>query len=203
MPKKSSSRRWLKEHFSDNYVKMAQQMGYRSRAAYKLIELQERDHLFKPGMVVVDLGAAPGGWSQVIAPWIQPNGRIIAMDILPMDPLPGVEFLQGDFSEENIFQELLKKIGDASVDWIISDMAPNISGIESVDQPRSMGLAELALDFAIRVLNKKGGFLVKVFQGEGFDAFLIAVRKQFKTVYIRKPKASRSRSNEVYILAKK
>jgi 23S rRNA (uridine2552-2'-O)-methyltransferase len=202
MSKNSSSRRWLREHFSDTYVKKAQQEGYRSRAVYKLFELQERDKIFKPGMTVVDLGAAPGGWSQVLVDLVGPKGRVIAMDILPMDDIPGVDFIQADFSEDAAPEMLLQKLGDAPVNWVISDMAPNLSGIDSVDQPRSIFLAELALDFAIQVLGKKGGFLVKVFQGDGFDAFLLEVRKHFKKVAIRKPKASRDRSREVYIVAK-
>lgn len=202
MSKKSSSRRWLREHFSDVYVKQAQQEGYRSRAVYKLLELQEKDKLFKPGMVVVDLGAAPGGWSQVIIEAVGAKGRVIAMDILPMETIPGVEFIQGDFTEDTVFKQLLEELGESHVDWVVSDMAPNISGIDSVDQPRSILLAELALDFALQVLDNNGGLLVKVFQGEGFDDFLKQVKKSFKKVVIRKPKASRGRSSEVYVLAR-
>lgn len=201
MPKKSS-RRWLQEHFSDTYVKQAQQLGYRSRAVYKLLELQERDRLFKPGMTVVDLGAAPGGWTQVVTQAVGQKGRVIALDILPMEPVPGAEFILGDFSEEAVLDELFECLGDSQVDWVLSDMAPNLSGIDSVDQPRSIALAELALDLAVRVLGNKGGFLVKVFQGEGFDSFLLSVRQHFKKVIIRKPKASRERSREVYVLAR-
>jgi 23S rRNA (uridine2552-2'-O)-methyltransferase len=203
MPKKSSSsRRWLQEHFNDTYVKQAQQSGYRSRAVYKLLELQERDRLFKPGMTVIDLGAAPGGWAQVLAKLVGSNGKVLALDILAMEPLPGVEFIQGDFSEETVLNDLLQRLENVTVDWVISDMAHNLSGIESVDQPRSIELAELALNFAIRVLTAHGGFLVKAFQGEGFDSFLVTIRQNFKKVFIRKPKASRDRSREVYILAK-
>ncbi len=201
MPTKSS-RRWLKEHFSDTYVKKAQKAGYRSRAVYKLLELQERDKLFKPGMTVLDLGAAPGGWSQLVLEYVGKNGRVIAMDILPMEPIPGVEIIQGDFTDNSIMAELMQCLGRSKVDWVISDMAPNLSGIDSVDQPRSIYLADLALDFALQVLSQQGGLLVKVFQGEGFDAFLKQVREHFKKVIIRKPKASRGRSREVYILAK-
>jgi 23S rRNA (uridine2552-2'-O)-methyltransferase len=201
MVKKSSSRQWLREHFSDVYVKKAQQEGYRSRAVYKLLELQEKDKLFKPGMVVVDLGAAPGGWSQIIVKAVGSKGRVIAMDILPMEPISGVEFIQGDFTEDAVFNELLALLGKSHVDWVVSDMAPNISGIDSVDQPRSMLLAELAYDFALQVLDKNGGLLMKVFQGEGFDNFLKQIKQSFKKVIIRKPKASRGRSSEVYILA--
>lgn len=197
-----SSKRWLKEHFSDTYVKQAQQAGYRSRAVFKLLELQERDKLFKPGMTVVDLGAAPGGWSELIVKLVAPQGRVIALDILPMEPIAGVEFIQGDFSEEALLQQLLDSLNNDTVDWVVSDMAPNMSGIDSVDQPKSIQLAELALDLALRVLDKEGGFLTKTFQGEGFDAYLAEIRQHFKKVVIRKPKASRDRSREVYILAK-
>jgi len=199
-----SSRRWLREHFSDPYVKQAQQAGYRSRAVYKLLELHERDKLFKPGMTIVDLGAAPGGWSQIVVDIVGPKGRVVALDILPMEPIPEVDFIQGDFTEDSVVNELFQLLGeDTVVNWVLSDMAPNLSGIDSIDQPRSIFLAELALDFALKVLSpREGGFLVKVFQGEGFDPFLKQVRDHFKKVLIRKPKASRGRSREVYILAK-
>jgi 23S rRNA (uridine2552-2'-O)-methyltransferase len=200
--KSSSSRRWLREHFSDPYVKQAQQAGYRSRAIYKLLEMQERDKLFKPGMTVVDLGAAPGGWSQLVKELIGHKGQIIALDILAMEPIAGVDFIQGDFTEQPILDQLLLKLADKKVDWVISDMAPNLSGIDSVDQPKSIELAELAFDLAQRVLSKNGSFLVKVFQGAGFDEFLLEIRKYFKKVTIRKPKASRGRSREVYLLAR-
>jgi 23S rRNA (uridine2552-2'-O)-methyltransferase len=202
MATKSSSRRWLREHFTDPYVKKAQQEGYRSRAVYKLIEIHERYRLFKPGMTVIDLGAAPGGWCQVVSKWVKPNGRIIALDLLPMEPIPGVEFIQGDFSDEAILNVLSSQIEGAKVDWVISDMAPNMSGNESVDLPRSMYLSELALEFALNCLKANGGFLIKSFQGEGFDALLRDIRSRFKSVAIRKPKASRDRSREVYILAR-
>lgn len=201
MPKQSdSSRRWLKEHFTDPYVKQAQKAGYRSRAVYKLLEIQDRSRIFKPGMNVVDLGAAPGGWSQVLVKMVKP-GRVIAMDILPMDEIPGVTFLQGDFTEEAVMHQLEEMLGGQKVDWVVSDMAPNTSGHESVDIPRSVELAELALDFALRVLKPTGGYLTKVFQGEGFDSFLRDIKQKFKKVAVRKPKASRDRSREVYILA--
>jgi 23S rRNA (uridine2552-2'-O)-methyltransferase len=200
MPK-SSSRRWLREHFSDTYVKKAQQEGYRSRAVYKLMELQERDKLFKPGMTVVDLGAAPGGWSQVLVDWVGAKGRVIALDILPMDPIPGVEFIEGDFTEDKQVDALFECLDGQQVDWVISDMAPNLSGIDSVDQPRAMYLAELALDFALKV-EPTCGLLMKVFQGDGFDVFLKQLREHYKKVLIRKPKASRGRSSEVYILCR-
>ena len=198
-----SNRQWLREHFSDVYVKRAQQAGYRSRAVFKLMELQERDRLFKPGMTIVDLGAAPGGWSQFVIKQVQPKGCVIAVDILPMDPIDDVVFLQADFCDETTVQGLLTLIDSQPVDWVISDMAPNLSGVASVDQARSMALSEAALAFAERVLGEAGGLLIKTFQGEGFDAFLKEVRRYFPRVVIRKPKASRSRSNEVYILAKK
>lgn len=201
MPSKSS-RRWLREHFSDPYVKQAQQAGLRSRAVYKLQEIQDRDKLFKPGMTVIDLGAAPGGWSELVIKLVGKKGRVIALDILPMESIEGVEFIQGDFCEDKILQELMTQIGMTKVDWVISDMAPNMSGIDSVDQPRSMAFAELALDFTLRVIQGHGGFLVKVFQGEGFDAFLVDLRRHFKKVVIRKPKASRGRSREVYVLGR-
>lgn len=200
--KGKSSQRWLKEHFTDPYVKQAQQEGYRSRAVYKLLEIQERDRLFKPGMTVIDLGAAPGSWSQLVAKLIKP-GRLIALDLLAMDELPGVEFIQGDFTEDAVLNDLLSRLAAAKADWVISDMAPNTSGNESIDVPRSIYLSELALDFALQVLNPQGGFLIKVFQGEGFDAYLGTIKKTFQSVAIRKPKASRGRSREVYILARK
>lgn len=202
MARTKSSRRWLDEHFNDPYVKRAQQDGYRSRAVYKLLEIQEKDHLLRPGMTVVDLGAAPGGWSQVAAPLVGAKGRVVALDILPMDALPDVEFIQGDFREQEVLDALLARLGDARVDLVMSDMAPNISGMKAVDQPRSMYLAELALDMALRVLAPGGDFLVKVFQGEEYDAYLREVRKRFGKVLIRKPKASRPRSREVYVLAR-
>ena len=198
-----SSRRWLKEHFSDTYVKQAKQAGLRSRASYKLLEIQERDKLFKSGMTVIDLGAAPGSWSELIIKLVGPKGQVIALDILPMEPIKGVEFIQSDFSDEAGVQALLQQIKSTPVDWVVSDMAPNMSGVDSVDQPRSLELAELAMDFALRVLRPHGGFLTKVFQGEGFDVFLSEIRRHFKKVIIRKPKASRDRSREVYIVAKK
>ncbi len=199
--KSNSSHRWLKEHFSDPYVKQAQQAGYRSRAVFKLIEMHERGRLFKPGMTVIDLGAAPGGWSQVIAKWVNPKGRVIAMDVLPMEPIDGVEFMQGDFSDDAVVQQLHGCLNGQTADWVVSDMAPNMSGNESVDIPRSMYLCELAVEFALQVLKPSGGIIIKAFQGEGFDAFLQHMRKTFQFVAIRKPKASRGRSREVYILA--
>lgn len=197
-----SSREWLKEHFTDPYVKQAQLAGYRSRAVYKLIELQERYHLFKSGMTVVDLGAAPGGWSQLLVKWVKPRGRIIALDILPMEPLEGVEFFEGDFTDDAVLAVLETALNEMPVDWVVSDMAPNLSGMAIIDMPRSMMLVEMALEFAKAKLKPEGGFLVKAFQGAGFDQFLGDIRRHFKTVHIRKPKASRDRSKEIYILAK-
>lgn len=197
-----SSRRWLKEHFTDPYVKKAQQEGYRSRAVYKLLEINQRDRLLKPNMTVVDLGAAPGGWSQVAAQMVKPKGRVFALDILPMDEIKGVEFIQGDFSEDQAADDLLALMSDEQVDLVLSDIAPNMSGNDSVDIPRSIYLSELVLDFALKVLKPEGIMLIKVFQGEGFDQYLAEVKRQFKKVSIRKPKASRSRSREVYVLAK-
>ncbi len=202
-----SSRRWLREHFTDPYVKQAQLEGYRSRAIYKLMEIHERDRLFKPGMVVVDLGAAPGGWSQYVARLVKPHGQVIALDLLPMDDIPGVTFLQGDFADDQVVETLLASLPQVAaqpvgVDWVISDMAPNMSGVESVDIPRAMYLAECALDFALKVIKPEGGLVIKVFQGEGFDSLLKALKQQFKQVVIRKPKASRDRSRELYLVAK-
>lgn len=201
MAKTKSSHRWLKEHFDDEYVKKAQKEGYRSRAVYKLQEIQEKDHILKPSMKIVDLGSAPGGWSQYAARIIGNNGRIIASDILPMDPIAFVEFVQGDFREQVVLDELLNLLGNDKADLVISDMAPNMSGTEAVDQPRSIYLCELALDMAQQVLKPGGSFLIKLFQGEGSEVFLQSIRKQFKVVKIRKPKASRPRSREVYVLA--
>lgn len=197
-----SSQRWLAEHFSDPFVKQAHKLGLRSRAGFKLQFIQERDRLFKPNMCVVDLGASPGGWSQMLAQWIGRSGRIIAMDILPMQELPRVEFLQGDFSDETQLKRLEDLLSGQAVDWVVSDMAPNMSGHLSVDQPRAMYLAELALDFALSVLQPKGGFLTKVFQGEGVDGFIKQLKQYFKTVSVRKPPASRDRSREVYVWAR-
>jgi len=201
MHSKSSSR-WLLEHFADEYVKRAQQQGYRSRAVYKLIEIQEKDRLLKPGMIVIDLGAAPGGWSQFVVQKVGNRGKIIAVDILPMAAVEGIEFIQGDFREQQVFDRLLAALAGRKADLVISDMVPNTSGIKAIDQPRSMYLAELALDFARRCLKPGGDLLIKVFQGEGFDALLRELRNRFAAVVIRKPKASRPRSPELYLLAR-
>lgn len=192
---------WLKEHFDDPYVKRSWQDGYRSRASYKLLELDEKDQLFRPGMTVIDLGAAPGGWSQVAAERVEPNGLVIASDILEMDALAGVEFIQGDFTEEAVLEAILAQLGERPVDLIISDMAPNMSGMAAIDQPRAMYLVELALDLARQTLKPGGRLLTKVFQGEGFDDYLKALRDSFTRVLTRKPGASRDRSREVYLLA--
>lgn len=202
MARTKSSRRWLAEHFSDPYVKRAQQEGYRSRAAYKLLEIQEKDKLFKPGMIVVDLGAAPGGWSQIAKKLVGRQGRVIALDILSMEEINGVEFLQGDFRESSVCDALLEKIQGAKIDLVISDMAPNLSGMSGIDQPKVMYLAELALEFTQQVLKPNGDFLIKLFQGEGFDAFLLTLRKLFASVKVRKPPASKTKSAEVYLVAK-
>lgn len=196
-----SSQRWLREHFADPYVKKAQAEGLRSRAAYKLEELVERDRLLKPGMVVVDLGAAPGGWSQWVRQALGESGRVIASDILEMPSLAGVEFLHGDFREDAVLSTLETMLGDQPVDLVLSDMAPNMSGVDAVDQARVMHLAELAMDFADRHLRTGGTFLIKVFQGIGFDDYVRELRKRYAKVSIRKPAASRKRSPEVYALA--
>ncbi|KLV07625.1 MULTISPECIES: 23S rRNA (uridine(2552)-2'-O)-methyltransferase RlmE [Photobacterium] len=197
----ASSGRWLKEHFDDKYVQEAQKKGYRSRAIFKIEEIQKKDKLLKPGMTVVDLGAAPGGWSQYAAEIVGDEGQVIACDILPMDSLPGVSFLQGDFREEAVLDALLERIQPDMVDVVLSDMAPNMSGNLASDQPRAMYLVELALDMCRQVLAPNGSFAVKVFQGEGFDPYLAEVRSMFKVVKIRKPDSSRDRSREVYIVA--
>lgn len=196
-----SSTRWLKEHFDDHYVKKAQKLGLRSRAVFKIDEIQGKDKLLKPGMTVVDLGAAPGGWSQFAIDQVGVKGRVIACDILPMDSIAGVDFLQGDFREETVLAALLARVGPDKVDVVMSDMAPNMSGTQQVDQARSMYLIELALDMCNQVLRSNGSFVVKVFQGEGFDAYLNEIRRLFSVVKIRKPDSSRARSREVYIVA--
>jgi len=203
MPRKRpSSKAWLQEHRDDPYVKRAQREGYRSRACYKLIELQERDRLLRAGATVVDLGSAPGGWSQVAAELVGPRGRVIASDILMMDALAGVSFIQGDFTEDAVFAQLLAEVGPDGADILLSDMAPNMSGMTAVDQPRAMVLVELALDMALRVLRPGGTFVSKVFHGEGFETILKETRGGFGQVLTRKPAASRSRSREVYVVAR-
>ncbi len=202
MARSKTSKAWLHEHFNDSYVKSSKESGYRSRASYKLIELDKKDRLLKPGMTVVDLGSAPGGWSQVAVEKVSDSGLVLASDILEMDGIAGVTFVQGDFTEESVLHTLLDEMKGAKADLVISDMAPNMSGIAEIDQPQSMYLVELALDMARQVLKPGGNFVAKVFQGEGFDAYLQDCRKSFKKVVTRKPDASRARSREVYIVAK-
>lgn len=202
MPTRSkSSQRWLKEHFSDPYVKKAQAEGMRSRAAYKLEELVARDRLLRPGMVVVDLGAAPGGWSQWVRQALGDSGRVLALDILEMPPLAGVEFLHGDFRDDAVLSSLEASLDGQPVDLVLSDMAPNKSGMDAVDQPRMMHLAELAMDFADHHLRPGGAFLIKLFHGAGFDDYIRELRRRYGKVAVRKPAASRKRSPEVYALA--
>jgi 23S rRNA (uridine2552-2'-O)-methyltransferase len=196
-----SSHRWLQEHFSDPYVKKAKAEGLRSRAAFKLEELVERDRLLRPGMVVVDLGAAPGGWSQWVRQALGDSGRVIALDILDMPSLAGVEFLHGDFREDAVLSRLEATLDGKRVDLVLSDMAPNMSGVDAVDMARTMHLAELAMDFADRHLRVEGAFLIKLFQGVGFDDYVRELRRRYAKVSIRKPAASRKRSPEVYALA--
>lgn len=192
----------MQEHFADEYVKMAQAQGYRSRAVFKLKEIQEKDQLIKPGMNIIDLGAAPGGWSQFARPIIGKKNKIIALDILPMEPIEGVDFIQGDFREQAVLDQLYAVLDGAPVNLVMSDMAPNMSGNKGVDQPSAIYLGELALETAKTVLTKDGVFLVKLFHGAGFEGFFKEVQQSFAKVAIRKPKASRPRSNEVYILAR-
>ncbi|MFA6052530.1 MAG: 23S rRNA (uridine(2552)-2'-O)-methyltransferase RlmE [Methylobacter sp.] len=202
MGRSKSSSRWMQEHFQDEYVKMAQAQGYRSRAVFKLNEIQDKDQIIKPGMNIIDLGAAPGGWSQRARQIIGKKDKIIALDILPMDPLEGVDFIQGDFREQAVLDQLYAVLDGAPINLVMSDMAPNMSGNKGVDQPRSIYLGELALDTAKTVLSKDGMFLVKLFHGAGFEELHQEIQQFFSKVVIRKPKASRPRSNEVYILAK-
>ncbi len=202
MARSKSSGRWLREHFNDPFVKEAQRQGYRSRAVFKLQEIDAKARLLRPGMVVVDLGAAPGGWSQYAAEKVGSQGHVVALDILPMDSLADTTVLQADFTEDEALQQLQDTLGGRPVDLVLSDMAPNISGMRAVDQPRAMYLVELALDFAREVLKPGGDFLVKTFQGEGFDPFLKEMRGEFQRVVSRKPGASRGRSREIYLLAR-
>ena len=202
MARSKTSDRWLKEHFDDVWVKKSHEDGYRSRASYKLIELDRKDRIFRQGQVVVDLGAAPGGWSQVAVEQVGDQGMVIASDILDMSPIAGVSFVRGDFTEQSVLEELLGLLGDRRADVVISDMAPNMSGMAAVDIPTALGLVELALDMAQQVLKPGGLFVAKVFQGEGFDTLLSEMRKSFATVVSRKPDASRARSREVYQVCK-
>ncbi len=202
MARSKSSAGWLKEHFEDEYVARAQKEGYRSRAVYKLIELDERDQLFKPGQRVVELGSAPGGWTQYLSDKLGDNGTVVASDILPMDGFAGVEFVLGDFTEEAVFDQIMAALKGELADAVISDMAPNVTGQASVDLPRSMYLVELAVDMALQILKPDGLLLMKVFQGEGFDELLQQLRREFRSVKSRKPKASRDRSRELYVMAR-
>jgi len=201
MARSKSSRRWLDRHVHDAYVHRAQAEGWRSRAAFKLIELDERDRFLRPGCRVVDLGAAPGGWSQVAAARVGPKGRVIALDLLPMEPIPGVTFLQGDFRTDAALEALRAEVGARAIDVVISDLAPNVSGVAVVDQPRAMHLAELALELAGDCLVEGGTLVTKLFQGTGFDEFVETARGCFRRVVVRKPKASRPESREVYLVA--
>ena len=199
--KKGSSRRWMHEHLNDEYVKKAQKEGYRCRAVYKLLEIIEKKHIINKGDTVLDLGAAPGGWSQVAVKITGKSGQVIASDILPIEEINGVNFIQGDFTLQSVYDELMNLIKGSSIDIVLSDMAPNMSGQLSVDQPKSMYLADLAIDFALKILSRNGHFIVKVFQGDGFDEYVKKSRSSFRKVSIIKPKASRPRSKEVYLLA--
>ena len=201
MSRSKSSKQWLRDHFNDAYVKKSKYEGYRSRASYKLLEIQRKDNFIKPGMTVVDLGAAPGGWSQVAAELVGDRGRVIASDILPMDKIANVEFVQGNFTEQGVLDKLVDQLCGSQVDLVISDMAPNMSGMKGIDQPQAMNLAELALDMSRSVLKPGANFLVKVFQGEGFESFRQELRETFRTVTTRKPAASRTKSREIYLLA--
>jgi 23S rRNA (uridine2552-2'-O)-methyltransferase len=202
MARSKSSNDWMDEHFNDHYVMKAKEEGYRSRACYKLMEIDDKDKLIKPGMTIVDLGSAPGSWSQVAVNRVGDHGLVVASDILPMDGIAGVTFLQGDFTEETVFDELMTIIGNRQVDLVISDMAPNMSGMSAVDQPSAMYLVELALDMARQVLKPGGNYVAKVFHGEGFDEYLKDMRSSFLKVVTRKPESSRARSREVYLVAK-
>lgn len=203
MKRTKTSKAWMQEHVNDPYVKLAQKDGYRARAAYKLLEIDDKDRLIRPGMVVVDLGSTPGSWSQVAIQRLKGHGRVIALDLLPMVGIPGVEFIQGDFREDEILEQLEEKLNGQQIDLVISDMAPNISGISSVDQPNAVYLTELAVDFSLKWLKPEGNFLVKVFVGSGFDEIVKIMRASFEKVVTRKPKASRDRSTEVYLLGLK
>ena len=202
MARSKSRNDWMKEHFDDHYVKLAQKLGYRSRSTFKLEEIDKKDKLMRPGMTVVDLGSAPGGWSDYALRKVGDKGTVVALDILPMTPLTGVHFIEGDFREDAALDELNEVVNGQKIDLVLSDMAPNITGVSSIDQPSSMYLVELALDFALTNLTKQGVFLVKVFQGEGFEQYMKAMREGFQKVITRKPDASRPRSREVYLLGK-
>jgi 23S rRNA (uridine2552-2'-O)-methyltransferase len=200
MPRSKSSKRWLQEHHQDEYVLRARAEGYRSRAVFKLAEIQQKDKVLKAGQFVLDLGAAPGGWSEYASNIVSAEGKIIAVDLLPLQPIAGVEFVQGDFTEQETLERLLELTGGRLFDLVLSDMAPNLSGMGSVDQPKSVYLAELALDLAKNYLNPTGSFVVKLFQGEGCDELIASLRRTFSTVKLRKPDASRARSSEIYAI---
>ena len=202
MKQSKTSKAWMREHLNDHYVHLAQKDGYRSRAAYKLLEISDKDNLIRPGMVVVDLGSAPGSWTQVAVQKVGKSGAVFALDILPMDPVPGVTFLQGDFREESVLHQFEAMLEGRAVDLVISDLAPNIAGNAMMDMPRSIYLIELALDFAQRHLKPGGNYLVKAFQGSGYPEYLALLKQHFEQVLTRKPKASRDRSNEIYLLGK-
>lgn len=202
MGRSKSSHKWLQEHFSDEYVQRAQREGYRGRAVYKLQELDERYQLLKPGMIVLDLGAAPGSWSEITVKKLGRKGKMLASDILPMEKIDGVIFIQGDFHEDEVLNKIIAELGGQKADLVLSDMAPNMSGVDAIDLPRAMYLAELALDLATRTLRKDGSLLVKLFHGEGFDDYVRSLKGSFSSVIVRKPKASRPRSREVYALAR-
>lgn len=202
MARSKTSNQWLTEHFNDEFVKRAQKEGYRSRAIYKLIEMDDKDRLLKPGMTVVDLGAAPGGWSELLSKRVGHSGRLFALDILPMDALGDVTFIEGDFTEQSVYDELIEALEGKWVDLVLSDIAPNLSGTKAIDQPKMMYLAELAMEFAVSVLKPGGTFVTKVFTGEGIDEYKKELRQHFGKIIVRKPKASRARSSEVYLMAK-
>jgi 23S rRNA (uridine2552-2'-O)-methyltransferase len=198
MSRSKSSQQWLKEHHDDEFVLKARRDGYRSRAVYKLIEIQKKDQVLKPGQFVLDLGAAPGGWSEYVAQFASDKGRLIAVDLLAIEPIAGVDIIQGDFTEQVTLDKILELVDKKPIDLVLSDMAPNLSGVDTVDQPKSMYLAELAFELARDCLNPKGQFVVKLFQGEGFDEFTSSLRQNFNSVKFRKPRASRARSREIY-----
>ncbi len=202
MARSKSSQAWLKEHHDDAYVLQARRDGYRSRAVYKLIEIQQKDHILKPGQFVVDLGAAPGGWSEYAAQFVSAEGRLIAVDLLPIEPIAGAEIIQGDFTDQAVVDQIMALVGGQTLDLVLSDMAPNLSGMDSVDQPKAMYLAELAVDLALEKLARNGVFVTKLFQGAGFDVYISTLRQRFQTVKLRKPDASRPRSREVYIVCR-